>query len=74
MPLPVANAAVEELGYTSNSMVEAIGRDRAVKEPLNEHWWPVYRQRPHRTRWLPRTATAGQVHPGRRLARLQGLD
>ena len=71
VPLPVVSAAVEELGYTTNSMVEAIGGDRAVEEPLNEHWRPVY---VGGTRWLPRTATAVQVHLGRRLARLQGLN
>ncbi len=53
IPLPVVNAAVEELGYTTNSMVKAIGGDRAVEEPLNEHWRPVY---VGGTRWLPRTA------------------
>ena len=53
VPLPVVNAAVEELGYTTNSMVQAIGGDRAVKEPLNEHWRLVY---VGRDRWLPQTA------------------
>lgn len=66
--------SVAELGYTTNSMVKAIGPDHAVEEPLNEHWRPVYCQRPHRTRRLPRTAPAGQVHLGPRLPRLQGLD
>ena len=41
IPLPAVNASVEELGYTTNSMVSAVGRDRAVNEPLNEHWRPV---------------------------------
>ncbi len=29
VPLRVVNAAVEKLGYTTNPMVKAIGRDRA---------------------------------------------
>lgn len=53
IPLPVVNEAVEALGYTTGSLVSAIGRDRAVNEPLNEHWRPVY---VGRDRWLPRTA------------------
>ncbi len=55
VPVTVVNAAVEELGYTTASMVQAIGYDRAIKEPLNEHWRPVYTHGGRR-RWVPKTA------------------
>ena len=53
VPLAVVAEAAEELGYTINSLVQAMGGDRAVNEPLNEHWRPVYGPK---TRWLPKTA------------------